>query len=189
MEKIKPVVPAGFPLDGFFSTIKMMVSTFFRARVPIKPLSKDCCKHYDLIILAGPTWSYNPSGPVLSLIDRDGELLFGGKEIMPIISCRGYWRMHMWGLKKLLARCGAEITNHIVFSHPSPEPWRTLGVFLKIAGKNPERSGLIGKFYKRYGHSKAQMVEARRFGTMIGEVLMKEGSVSSLNFRTQIALP
>ncbi len=189
LEKIRPMEPLRFPVGTISATIKMMLITFFRHRVAVKDLSSAADKMFDLAILAGPTWSYNPSGPVLSFLDRDGRRLFEGKDVLPLISCRGYWRMHCYGLKKKLVECGAAIPNVVVFAHPSKEPWRTLGVFLKIAGKSPERGKTIGKYYTKYGHSKEQFAEAKRFGVMIGEALQQGKSLAGLNFKTPKALP
>jgi hypothetical protein len=188
-EKLKPVQHLRFPVGSLFRTYLMMLSTFFRMRVPIQELSAKCSQEYDLIILAGPTWSYNPSGPVLSFLDRDGKEVLGGREVLPLISCRGYWKAHWWGLQKKLKQCGAHFSNMIAFSHPNSEPWRTIGVFLKIAGKNPERSGFTSKYYNRFGHSNEQMEEAFRFGVLIGESLRGNTPVAAINFQTDLALP
>jgi len=188
-EKLKPVRHLRFPLGGILRTIVMMLTTFFRKRVPIKKLSSKCDKEYDLIILAGPTWSYNPSGPVLYFLDKYGKEVLGGCEVLPLISCRGYWKLHWRGLRKKLRKCGARFSNLIAFTHPNPEPWCTIGVFLKIAGKNPERSGFISKYYNRFGHANDQMEEARRFGVQIGEALKGKTPLASINFKTDIALP
>jgi len=188
-EKLKPVKHLRFPVGSIFRTYIMMLTTFFRKRVPIRQLSAKCSQEFDLIILAGPTWSYNPSGPILSFLDRDGKDVLGGREVLPLISCRGYWKTHWWGLQKKLVRCGARFSNMIAFSHPNPEPWRTIGVFFKIAGKNPERSGFLSRHYKRFGHSNEQMEEAYRFGLQIGESLKSSTSLAAVNFRTKLALP
>jgi hypothetical protein len=188
-EKLKPVKHLRFPVGSFLRTYIMMFSTFFRKRVPVQELSVKCSQDYDLIILAGPTWSYNPSGPILFFLDRDGKDVLGGREVLPLISCRGYWKAHWWGLRRELEKCGASFSNMIAFSHPSPEPWRTIGVFLKIAGKNPERSGFISKHYSRFGHSNEQMEEAFRFGEQIGEALKGGKSLAAINFQTDLALP
>jgi len=188
-EKLKPLKHLRFPVGSIFRTYIMMFATFFRRRVPIQELSAKCSQEYDLTILAGPTWSYNPSGPVLSFLDRDGKDVLDGRSVLPLISCRGYWKMHWWSLRRKLAQCGAHITNIIAFSHPSPEPWRTIGVFLKIAGKNPERSSFLGERYTRFGHSALQMEEAYRFGEQIGEALKGNTPLEALNFQTEIALP
>jgi hypothetical protein len=190
LEKLRPVKPLRFPVGSIFSTIGLMMTTFLRFRIPIQKLSPRAVKqNYDLIILAGPTWSYNPSGPVLALLDRDGRALFLDRTVLPLISCRGYWRLHWYGLRRLLRKSGATVPNVIVFSHPAKEPWRTIGVFLKIAGKNPERAGIIGRHYRRYGHSRKQWDEAWRFGLQIGEALRRQGPLSQLDFHTQLALP
>lgn len=189
-EKLKPVNHLRFPIGSIFRTYLMMLVTFFRRRVPIKELSPKCSREYDLVILAGPTWSYNPSGPVLSFLDRDGRDVLAGREVLPLISCRGYWRVHWWGLQKKLDECGARFSSSpIVFTHPSKEPWRTIGVFLKIAGRNPERSGFLGKYYNRFGHSSEQMEEAFRFGVQIGQSLKSGSPLGEINFKTDIALP
>ena len=188
-EKLKPVKHLRFPVGSMARTIFMMLYTFFRKRVPIRELSAKCSREYDLVILAGPTWSYNPSGPVLSFLDRDGKDVLAGREVLPLISCRGYWKTHWMGLQKKLTRCGAHFSNMIAFSHPNPEPWRTLGVFLKIAGKSPERTGFISKHYNRFGHSSEQMEEAYRFGTQIAMSLQEGTPLEAINFQTNLALP
>ncbi len=188
MEAVEPLVRQQFPIGTIPKTFWKMLLTFFRQRIPIKPLPEECFSSYDLIILAGPTWSYNPSGPILSLFDRDGKRLFAGQVVLPLISCRGYWRVHWWGLKALLRKCGATVPNLIVFSHPSREPWRTLGVFLKLAGKVPERMGWMAKHYRKYGHTKAQLAEAEHFGRMIGDTLRGGRDLAELDFKTVPAL-
>lgn len=184
MEKLQPVKPLRFPVGSVPATLKMMLTTFLRWRIPIKELPAACFNGYDLVFLAGPTWSYNPSGPVLSLIDRDGPRLFSGRQVIPLLSCRGYWRLHWYGLRRLLKKCGAIVSNMIVFDHPTREPWRTIGVFLKIAGKAPERSPIIGKYYQRYGHSKEQQEEAVGFGKQIGGALKTGRSLAGLCLRS-----
>ena len=188
-EKIHPETPMRFPVGGIIGTIWMMLTTFFRKRNKIRELPAHCHEGYDLIILSGPTWSYNPSGPILALLDRDGPALFAGQRVLPLISCRGYWRMHWYGLRSKLLKCGARLENVIVFSHPNPEPWRTIGVFLKIAGKAPERNKVIGKYYTKFGHSKSQQEEAEHFGQLIGEALQNGQELSAIDFHTPGAIP
>jgi len=189
-ERLVPVQSLRFPVGTVSGTVRMMLETFLRKRIPIEPLAPVSFDHYDLLILAGPTWSYNPSGPVLSLIDRDGQRLFRDKFVLPLISCRGYWRVHWWGLKFLLRRCGAMVPNVMVFSHPNPEPWRTIGVFLKLAGRIPEKKSWLAGKYRKYGHTTMQIKEARLFGKMIGKELAEGGTeLHLLNFDTTIARP
>ena len=183
-ERLETSAPLHFPFGSIRKTVVMMLLTFFRYRVPIKPLSQKCQDNYDLIILAGPTWSYNPSGPVLSLFDRDGATLFKNQTVIPLISCRGYWRVHWLGLKSLLKKHKASVPNRIIFTHPSKEPWRTIGVFLKLAGRSPETSKTIGKHYHKYGHIKEQQKEAFRFGSELGKALINNLPLENINFRT-----
>lgn len=186
-ERIQPLQPLRFPIGSVVKTLWMMLLTFCRKRYPVESLAEKCFFDYDVIILAGPTWSYNPSGPILALCDRDGNRLFAGRHVLPLISCRGYWRMHWWGLRQLLRKYNASVDNLIVFTHPSREPWRTLGVFLKLAGKVPERMW-FSKYYNKYGHTNSQLIEAERFGTMIGQAIVEGNELSRLDFRSKKAL-
>ncbi len=183
---IRPRVAHRFPIGSVSATVRKMLVTCFRQRVAIEPPPAAWQDDWSCIVLGGPTWSYNPSGPVLSLIDQYGEELFAGRTVVPLISCRGYWRAHWFGLRRLLQGVGAEVPACIVFSHPVAEPWRTLGVFLKLAGRFPERS--LGGRYPRYGHSRRQLEEARRFGLLLGETLAAGGRIADLDFRSPVAL-
>ncbi len=182
-QRLEPVTPLYFPFGTIPKTVWKMLVTFVRQRVPIQPLPAECFDSFDLVILAGPTWSYNPSGPVLSLFDRDGKRLFKDQVVLPLISCRGYWRMHWWGLKFLLKKCGATVPNLIVFSHPSKEPWKTLGVFFKLAGKHPERMSWMKKHYRKYGHTRDQIALAGVIGEQIGIALTSGTDLADLDFK------
>ena len=99
----------------------MMMLTFFRKRIPIAPLSDKCKGRFDLMILAGPTWSYHPSGPVLSLLDRNDSTLFANQTVISLISCRGYWRMHWFGLRALLKKTAGRGLPLRLNARPSPD--------------------------------------------------------------------
>jgi len=187
-ERLVPTTPQHFPIGTIPKTVKKMIVTLFRQRIPIEPLPERCFEPYDLIILAGPTWSYNPSGPVLSLLDRDGRRLFAQQTVIPVISCRGFWRMHWWGIKSLLKNLGARVPNGIIFTHTSKEPWRTIGVFLKLAGETPERMSWMQDHYPKYGHTRQQTDEARRFGELIGRTVTQGGELERLEFNTSLAI-
>jgi hypothetical protein len=188
-ERIEPSELLKFPAGSVFACLKMMLVTLFRHRTAIMPLSDKTVGYYDLIILAGPTWSYNPSGPILYLIDHFGRKLFKGKTVLPLISCRGYWRAHWLGLRQMLRGCGAVVPNCLVFSHPCREPWRTIGVFMKISGKSPEHSVLLRGHYDKFGHSKEQQDEAERLGALIGMTLKEGKPLAELKLRSAIAMP
>jgi hypothetical protein len=188
MERLTPRDHLKFPLGSTLATLSMMFTSFLRRRVPIEELSEACWQKYDLVIVAGPTWSYHPSGPILSLFDRDGRKLFAGKKVIPLISCRGYWRMHWLSLRRFLEHFGAEVPNKIIFTHPSREPWRTIGVFMKLAGKMPEKAWLIGRYYQHFGHAKAQMAEAYSFGVETGKALQAGESLAERDFHSRINL-
>ena len=176
IEQIRAQERIIFPFKNPVHTFKMMLLTFFRLRVPIKDLDPACFEDHNLVVLSGPTWSYNPSGPVLSLIDRDGHALFSGKSVMPLISCRGYYRLHNYFLRKKLARIGAHLLESRIFNHPIAEPWSTIGVFLKSSGYHPERMEFLSTRYPRYGHNKQQLQEVRASGRMIAEQLLSQAN-------------
>ena len=189
-EGLIPEQELRFPIGTIPSTVFMMFQTFLRKRYPAKPLDKKVFDQWDLIIVAGPTWSYNPSGVVLSVLDRDGKKLFAGQNVMPLISCRAYWRVHFWGLRSLLKKCGAKyVCSPIVFNHPNPEPWNTIGVFLKLAGKMPERGkGWFRKYYRKYGHSRKQIETARDVGKKLGQDITSGKSFEAIQFETPISI-
>jgi len=186
-ELLYPLEPLHFPLGGYYKTVKMMLVACFRVRLAIAPLSSLCEQDFDLVILAGPTWSYNPSGPILSFLDRDGKRILGGKNILPLISCRGYYRFHLWGLTRLLKRCGARVLVPLVVTHTTKEPWRTIGVFLKLAGKVPESGkSWISRYYPKYGHSRDQLYNAEEVGREIGRALGAGNDPSTLSFSVPV---
>lgn len=187
-EKLLPEQELRFPIGTIPSTVLMMFQTFLRKRYPVKPVDPKIFDKWDLILIAGPTWSYNPSGVILSFLDRDGKKLFTGQSVLPLISCRGYWRVHFWGLRSLLKKCGAKtVAAPIVFKHPTAEPWNTVGVFLKLAGKMPERGkGWFRKYYPKYGHSRKQIETAYELGKKLGQDLNSGKDASDLYFETPV---
>ena len=137
------------------------------------PVSKECCDTWDCIILAGPTWSYFPSGPMLDFMDRYSFEVCAEKLVVPFISCRSYWRLHYWTIKKRLRGCGARVEDPIVFMHPIKEPWRIIGLILKLRGKGYLRkTAWFRKHYPGYGHSREQGEEALQRGRHLGEKLL-----------------
>ena len=161
-ERLRPSSPLSFPVNSIPRTFWLMLKTFFRWRVRIHPLSPQALNGgFDAIILAGPTWSYNPSGPVLTLIDEYGRRIFPQGTVIPVISCRSYWKAHYNYLKSRISGLGGAVTPPIVLRHPLREPWKTLGVFFTIAGKNPKRLPIIRNKYTHYGHTKEQLEAVR----------------------------
>ncbi len=172
VECLHPAHTIHFPLRSFAKTISMMMATFFRRRVPIKRPSNEMEKECDLVVLAGPTWSYNPSGPILSFLDLYGSRILRGKMVLPVISCRGYWRTHWFFLKGRINACGGIPLDPWVFTHTVPEPWRTIGVFLYIWGKNPHSYPFLRKHYGKYGHSYEQIRDAGKQAKALAERLL-----------------
>jgi len=177
IEQLQALEKISFPFKGIVQTIWMMITTFFRVRVPIVEPSSLCFDRYDLIVLAGPTWSYNPSGPILSLLDGYGTKLFKGQKVIPLLSCRGFYKIHDRLLRKQLKTCGALLDKSLVFLHPVKEPWSTIGVFLKSAGYNPQKIAILKNHYPHFGHTTDQLHEIKESGCKIALSLRHEHSI------------
>ena len=175
MERLIAIRPYPFPFRSDFALFKAMVRTFFMARMETEPLSAKCYEEYDYIVLAGPTWSYHISGPVLDFFDRYGKKICAGRSVVPFISCRSYWRIHLRELKKRLATCGARVESSIVFTHPTREPFRFIGLVLQLRGKMVRREGSwFRKYYPGYGHDERQGILARQQGVSLAKKIRTE---------------
>jgi len=173
-QPLRPISKIPFPAGSMGAALSMMVRTFFRRRDAIAELDHKAPGQWHVIVLAGPTWSYNPSGPVLALLDDHGTI-FLDRPVLPLISCRGYWRLHYWQLQALLRSRGACVLSPLIFKHPGKEPWRSIGLFLKMAGRNPETAGSwIGRYYKGFGHSSEQVECARKRGRRFAAELAED---------------
>ncbi len=173
VERLEPIDPYEIPFRSTFRLLLAMVQTFFRHRDPVQPLADHCFGDWQWVILAGPTWSYQPSGPILALFDSDDRRVFRGQRVQPLISCRSYWRFHSWSLRRLLQGCGAaEVAPPLVFCHPIAEPWRFIGLLLQLRGKMVRREkSWFRRYYPAYGHSRAQLDEAYRHGRALADSL------------------
>lgn len=188
-EQIRLLEPRRFPIGSYFGTFKAMATTFFRKRVAINNIDSEHRRDWDLVILGGPTWSFQPSGPILSLLDREKNRFFKDKNILPVISCRAYYSWHFRSLKNLLSNSIFVNDKPIVFMHTINEPWCTLGLFLKLAGKMPESGkNWFSRFYPKYGHTKQQLESAYQLGVMIGQRMLLNGELESLDFSVPISL-
>ena len=176
LERIEPIAPYEFPFKNSWRLAQVMIRTFFRERMPVHDIDAVCAGDWDRIVLAGPTWSYHPSGPVLSFLDQSGKRIFAGKRVIPFISCRSYWRVHLWSLKRTLKSCGAHVEEAMVFDHPGREPWRFIGLLYQLRGKISSRDqAWLRRHYPGYGHSKEQRGEAKRRGESLARQIMESG--------------
>ena len=184
-ERLEPITPYEFPFRTNMRLAVAMILTFFKRRMTIKPV-RDCFRSWDCIILAGPTWSYHPSGPMLDFLDRYGRDVCGGKIVIPFISCRSYWRLHYWTLKRRLGVCGSKVQNPIVFMHPQKEPWRFIGLILQLRGKIRcgGQNSWFRQHYPGYGHSKEQGGEAMEEGKKLAEKLLLGSGMASVPLMT-----
>jgi hypothetical protein len=169
-ERLEPIAPYEFPLTTNLRLATAMVTTFFQKRMAIRPVAKHCFGSWDCIVLAGPTWSYNPSGPMLDFLDRYGKDVCGGQLVVPFISCRAYWSLHYWTLKRRLCRHGSTVEKPVVFTHPVKEPWRSIGLLLKLRGEIArQRYSWFRPHYPRYGHCEELRVVAVGQGIILAD--------------------
>lgn len=167
-ERLQPEESYPFPFKSNLSLAKAMIQTFFRRRLRIREPVESCFSDWDLVVLAGPTWSYQPSGPILDFFDRFGEKVCRGKRVFIVISCRSYWRLHYWLLKRKLKQYNCTEISPMIVEHPTPEPFRFIGLVLQLRGKMIRKeNSWFRKHYPGYGHDKAQLEEAYAHGRRI----------------------
>lgn len=171
LERLVPETSLKFPFTSFMQTFHMMIITFFRKRMPVADLSNRALEEYDMVIIAGPTWSFNPCGPMLSFLDRYCDRILSGRRVLSIISCRRYWSFHWKYLKKRILECKGIPVEPWTFNHPVPEPWNTIGLVLTLMGKNPKRVAILKNFYTRYGHSNRQLEDIEKRARALGRSL------------------
>ncbi len=174
VQQLTPVSSYTFPFKSYFNLLKATIQTFFLLRSKIKPLEQTCSGNWARVILAGPTWSYHPSGPILDFLDRYGVEL-QGQCVIPLISCRAYWRVHNWELRRYLKKYGARVESPIVFTHLIREPWRTMGLILQLRGKMVRKEhSWFRKHYPGYGHNREQTVIALKLGQQLARTILDE---------------
>jgi len=171
VQKLIPVSPYEFPFKSYGRLIKITIETFFQTRCEIEPIDEKCYGNWDRVIIAGPTWSYHPSGPVLEFLDRFGKEVCSGQHVIPFISCRAYWRIHNWELNRRLKKYGVrQVEDAIVFTYLMHEPWRTIGLILQMRGKMVRREkSWFRKKYPGYGHNREQGNIALEEGHKLGK--------------------
>ncbi len=175
MERLHPAERILFPFPSYFSLTKAMITSFFRKRVPISPPACKLDSAWDLVVLAGPTWSYNPIGPVLYFLDVSEKRYLRDLDVLPLISCRAYWLISYNYIKKHLDKAGARVREPLVYCHCTKEPWRTVGLVLQLLGKLPRSDkSWFRRHYPRYGHSLEQFEEARQDGAEVAAQLLGE---------------
>ena len=174
--RLRPQTPVVVPIKSNFDLFRIMMSTTVRTRTEIRPVQLQRAT-YDHIIIAGPTWSYNPSGPVLKFLDTYGTQLLKDTSVSFLISCRSYWLTHYWGLKRMCVKCGGRTQKPTVFRHSTAEPWCTFGLLYWLRGVYEKNlPGWLLKRYSHFGHSEEQFKEAREAGVRLGNSIMEPNS-------------
>ena len=171
--RLRPQTPVVVPIKSNFDLFRIMWSTTLRTRTEIRPVQLQRTT-YDHIIIAGPTWSYNPSGPVLKFLDTYGKQLLKDTSVSFLISCRSYWRTHYWGLKMACRKSGAKVQKPMAFQHSAAEPWCTFGLLYWLRGVYEKNlPGWLLKRYSHFGHSEEQFSEARNAGVQLGNSIIE----------------
>lgn len=177
VERLEPYAPYEFPFRSNWRLAVAMVRTFFCKAMPVRPIADVCHGQWDCLVVAGPTWSYNPSGPILDFVSRYGSTVCAGQLVVPFISCRSYWRWHNLLLGRKLRGYGCTVARPIVFMHPQKEPWRFIGLLLQLRGTVlPRQYAWWKKRYPGYGHNREQGEEAARVGRNLGGWLLGENN-------------
>lgn len=173
LERLEPAVKMDLPFTSSWSMFKTMVTSYFRCRIPVLAPSYNENVEWDLVILGGPTWSFFPSGPMLYYLDAFAGDVVRKRNVVPLISCRTYWRMHYNCLKEMVGECDGQIQEPIVFKHSGKEPWKTIGLCLKLLGRLPRgEDSWFRKRYPRYGHAPEQYEQVAQIGRELGEKLV-----------------
>lgn len=176
-EQLKPLQPPPFPTDSYFKALRMMFAAFMRHQIAVqKPVAVNSCD-WDLVICAGPTWSYHPSGPMLYFLSQFAGESLAGRLVLPFICCRTYWRLHAWEVRRLLERAGARVLSAMAVRHPFQGFWCTFGVFAKLAGKMPHFcQHMLQTYCPRFGYTQQQIEAVRNIGLRIAQAL-SEGNM------------
>lgn len=171
-EQLKPLHPPSFPANSYSKALRMMFAAFMRHQIAVeKPVAVNS-SDWDLVVCAGPTWSYHPSGPMLYFLSHFAEELLSGKLVLPFICCRTYWRLHAWEMRRILERSGAKVLTAMAVRHPFQGFWCTFGVFAKLAGKMPGFCQPLLKTYcPRFGYTQQQIEAVRNIGLRLAQAL------------------
>lgn len=175
VETLKPVTPYPFPWPvlRFFDTFPEAV---YLDAPPMQPLAVDTAKRFDLVILAYQVWFLSPSLPVTGFLKSDAaKKLLRDTPVVTVIACRDMWLMAQEQVKALLVARGARLVGNVALVDEAG----TMGSFLATplwvltGNKGPRLGGLI----PRAGVKPEQIVNSRRFGDRMREVLARGGRI------------
>jgi hypothetical protein len=175
VETLKPVSPYPFPWPvlRFFDTFPEAV---YLDAPPLQPLAVDTAKRFDLVILAYQVWFLSPSLPVTGFLKGDAaKKLLRDTPVVTVIACRDMWLMAQEQVKALLVARGARLVGNVALVDEAG----TMGSFLATplwvltGNKGPRLGGLI----PRAGVRPEQIVNSRRFGDRMREVLARGGRI------------
>lgn len=176
VETLRPKVPFPFPWP-FFTFFDTFPSAVYMDGCELEPLSINANKQFDLVILAYQVWFLSPSIPVTGFLKSEsGQKLLAGKKVVTLIACRDMWLMAQEQVKALLDQAGAKLVGNIALVDEAG----TAGSFFATpawvmsGNKGPHLFGLI----PRAGVKPEQIVDAKRFGDRMADVLRRDGEIN-----------
>jgi flavodoxin len=123
--------PITFTDDRYKECIKLPMVPFWDAVLPLLlpqltgktgqyQIDPDVlAQSYDLICIGSPTWWFNASMPVRSLLQSDQmKSVLQGKPFGAFIVCREYWRTALWRIKSLGRRQGGKFIGGTGLAFP-----------------------------------------------------------------------
>ncbi len=113
---IEPAQPYPFPWP-FLSFFRIFPETVLMRAQPLKPLTVDAAKRYDLVILAYQVWFLTPSLPITSfLATPQAAQLLRDTPVVTVIGCRNMWLMAQEKLKARLNELGARLLDNVALT-------------------------------------------------------------------------
>lgn len=170
VELLRPLTPYPFPWP-FFRFLDAFPESAHMEPPPLQPLSLTGEEEFDLIILPYQVWFLAPSLPITAFLkDPVVARLLAGKPVVTVIACRNMWLMAHEKMKKLLAACGARLTDNVVFVDQSPTMVSLVTTPLWMwTGKRDYFKG-----FPPAGVDETVIREARRFGLALRDALNKD---------------
>ncbi|MFV1992467.1 MAG: dialkylresorcinol condensing enzyme [Acidiferrobacterales bacterium] len=155
----KQAYPFPWPFWQFFDTFPECV---YLDPAPIKPLTIDTDKEFDLIIIAYQVWFLSPSLPIVAFLQSaDAKKLLANKPVVTLVGCRNMWLSAQDKMRVMLTRLGAQLVDNVVLQDQGP-PWATFITTPRwvLTGK---KNGFWGIFPPA-GISEHEIISAKRFG-------------------------
>jgi hypothetical protein len=168
---------------GFFNVFPESV---YGTPFPLKPLTIDENKNYDLVILAYTVWYLNPSIPISSFLQSgEAKKILKDKPVITLLGSRNMWVLAQEKVKKHLQRLESNLIGNIVLIDRNPNLISIITIvrWMFSGKKNPfwgfPRAGIIQEDIEssnRFGEVVYNRLKSKDLTDMQLE-LNKEGAV------------